>query len=61
MEGETKVIELQGELMELLVKSAPELYSKYTIDEKGKTVLYVELLKHIYSCLIYILLVSTEN
>ena len=56
MEGEKVVMKLRGALAELLVKTAPELYSKYTTDENGRTVLYVELLKALYGCLMSALL-----
>ena len=51
MEGEKVVMKLRGELAELLVRTAPELYRKYITDENGKPVLYVELLKALYGCL----------
>ena len=41
-----------GTLAELMVKAAPEIYSKYvTINNKGKKVLYVKLKKALYGCL----------
>ena len=42
---------LRGKLAELMVKSAPEVYSKYVVIEKGKMVLYVQLIKALYGCL----------
>ena len=40
---------LRGKLAELMVKVAPEIYTKYvTINKKGKTVVYVRLLNALY-------------
>ena len=51
MEGEKVIMKLRGELAELLVTTSPQLYRKYVIDENGKSVLYVELLKALYGTL----------
>ena len=51
MEGEKIIMKLQGELAELLVTTAPELYHPFLHDENGKAVLYVELLKALYGTL----------
>ena len=48
MEGEKVVMKLKGELAELLIKTAPEIYRKYVVDKNGNTVLYVQLLKALY-------------
>ena len=51
MEGETVIMKLKDDLAELLVKTLPQLYRKYLINEAGKPVLYVELLKALYCTL----------
>ena len=38
-------------MVELLVKLAPKLFSKYIINEKGKSILDVELKKALYGTL----------
>ena len=43
-------------MVELLVKLAPKLFSKYIIHEKGKPILYVELKKALYGMLRVVLL-----
>ena len=48
-EKDKAVMRLRGKLAELLVKVAPEIYTKYiTINKKGETVLYVKLLNALY-------------
>ena len=44
-------VKFEGEIAEMLVKLDPKLYRKYVRDEKGKPVLYVELLKALYGTL----------
>ena len=44
-------VRLEGPLAELLTKVDPELYSKYLTNEKGKTVMYVQLQKALYGTL----------
>jgi hypothetical protein len=44
-------VKFEGEIAEMLVKLDPKLYRKYVRDEKGKSVLYVELLKALYGTL----------
>ena len=51
MDGDTVFMKLTGAAADLLVKTAPELYRKYIILEKGKRVLYVEAQKAIYGTL----------
>ncbi len=51
MEGEKVIMKLRGELAELLVTTAPELYHPFLHDENGKSILYVELLKALYGTL----------
>ena len=43
MEDETVHIKLEGEMADLLTKLNPKLYRKYVTNEKGGTVIYVEL------------------
>jgi hypothetical protein len=43
------IMRLRGKLAELMVKVAPEIYTKYVIiNSKGETVLYVRLLNALY-------------
>ena len=51
MEGEKVIMKLCGELAELLVTTAPELYHPFVHNKNGKAVLYVELLKALYGTL----------
>ena len=44
-------VKFEGEIAEMLVKLDPKLYRKYVRDERGKPVLYVELLKALYGTL----------
>jgi hypothetical protein len=44
-------MKLEGPLAKLLTKVDPKLYGKYTVMEKGKPVLYVQLLKALYGTL----------
>ena len=43
MEGETVHMKLEGKMAELLTNLDPKLYRKYATNEKGRTVLHVEL------------------
>ena len=43
VEGEIVHMKLEGKMAELLTKLDPNLYRKYVTNEKGRTVLYVEL------------------
>ena len=55
--GEDRVImKITGVLVELLVKLAPEVYGDYVVYEKGKKVLYVEVLRALYGMLVAALL-----
>jgi hypothetical protein len=48
-EEDKAIMRMRGTLAELLVKVAPEIYSKYvTINAKGETVMYVCLLNALY-------------
>ena len=51
MEGETVHMKLEGKMAELLTKLDPKLYRKYVTNEKGITILYVELEKGLYGTL----------
>ena len=42
---------MRGKLSELVVNMDPEVYMKYIVMEKGKMVLYVQILKVLYGCL----------
>jgi hypothetical protein len=44
-------VKFEGEMAEMLVRLDPKLYRKYVRDERGKPVLYVELLKALYGTL----------
>jgi len=44
-------MKLKGELAELLVTTAPQLYRQYVLNDQGKPVLYAELLKALYGTL----------
>jgi hypothetical protein len=44
-------VRFEGEISKMLVRMDPKLYRKYVRDEKGKAVLYVELLKALYGTL----------
>ena len=48
-EADKAVMRMRGKLAELMVKVAPEIYSKYiVIDSSGQTLLYVRLLNALY-------------
>ena len=44
-------VQLKGTMAELLIKMDPKLYRQYVCNDRGKTVLYVELLKTLYGTL----------
>jgi hypothetical protein len=44
-------MKLEGPLAKLLTRVDPKLYEKYTTIEKGKLVLYVQLMKALYGTL----------
>jgi len=48
---ETVHVHLECTMAKLLTKLDPKLYRKYMVNEKGKSVLYVELLKALYGTL----------
>ena len=48
---ETVHLRLEGTMAELLTRLDPKLYRKYIFSERGKPVLYVELLKALYGTL----------
>ena len=43
---------LREKLAKFMVKTSPEFYRKYILMEKGKMVLYIQLLKALHGCLI---------
>lgn len=47
-EGEKVIMKIRGELALLLVKTNPELYEKFLVEENKQPVLYVEILKALY-------------
>jgi hypothetical protein len=48
-DADKAIMRLRGKLAELMVKVAPEIYTKYIlINSKGETVLYVRLLNALY-------------
>ena len=51
MKFETVHMKLEGKMAYLLKKLDPKLYRKYITNEKGTTVLYVDLKKALYSTL----------
>ena len=51
MEGETVHMNPEWKMAELLTKLNPNIYRKYVTNEKGRTVLYVELKKSLYGTL----------
>jgi Reverse transcriptase (RNA-dependent DNA polymerase) len=55
--GEDRVImKLTGALMELLVEQAPDVYGPYVVMEKGKRVLYLQVMRALYGMLVAALL-----
>ena len=50
-EEDQVIMKLHGELAEILVKLAPEIYRSYIVTERGKKVLYVKLKKALYGLL----------
>ena len=50
-QDETVHMHLEGELADLLARCDPQLYQLYVMTDNGKTILYVELLKALYSTL----------
>ena len=51
MEGEAVHTKLEAKMAELPTKLDPKLYRKCVTNEKGRTVLYVELKKSLYGTL----------
>jgi hypothetical protein len=51
MEGEETHMKLEGEMVEILERIDPNLYSKYKKMENGRSVLYVKLKKALYGTL----------
>jgi hypothetical protein len=49
---EEVIMTIRGRLVELMVKSAPNIYRKYiTLDANNQSILYVKLQKALYGCL----------
>jgi hypothetical protein len=44
-------VRFEGEIAEMLVRMDPKLYREYVKDKNGKAVLYVDLLKALYTML----------
>ena len=56
-DGEDRIImKITGVLVDYLVEIAPEVYADYIVIEKGKRVLYIEVLRALYGMLIAALL-----
>ena len=51
---------LQGQIAEMMVRTTPEVYTKYVTLQNGKPILYVRLLKALYGCLRSALLFYNE-
>ena len=49
--NERVIMKITGALVDLLVKIAPDTYSKYVVFENGKRVIYVVVLRAIYGML----------
>ena len=51
--GDEKIImKITGKLVDVLIRLAPEVYSGYVVYEKGRRVIYVEVLRALYGMLI---------
>ena len=42
---------LDGKMAEIMIRIDPQLYSKFVVEERGKKVIYVELMKSLYGTL----------
>jgi len=54
--GEKIIMKIRGELVDILVEVSPEIYSNYVVQEKGQSVLYVQMLKALYGMMVSSLL-----
>lgn len=54
--GERVIMKLSGILLDLLVELAPELYGPYVVEDNGKRVLYLQVLRALYGMLVAALL-----
>jgi hypothetical protein len=54
--NERVIMKITGVLVDLLVKMSPETYSRFVVYEKGKKVLYVQVIKALYGMLVASLL-----
>ena len=50
------IMKISGTLVELLVKLAPTVYGPFVVFEKGKKVIYLEVLRALYGMLVAALL-----
>ena len=48
MEGPETHMKVEGKMVNILTRIDPKLYTKYTVEEKGKLVIYVKLRKSLY-------------
>ena len=45
-------MKIRGELVFILVEVSPEIYCNYVVQEKGQSVLYVQMLKALYGMMV---------
>ena len=50
-DDERVIMKITGKLVDWLVELSPETYQSYVVEERGKKVLYVEVLRAIYGML----------
>jgi len=50
------IMKVRGDLVDILVDVSPEIYSNYVVQEKGQSVLYVQILKALYGMMVSSLL-----
>jgi hypothetical protein len=55
-DSERVIMKLSGILLDLLVELAPELYGPYVVEDNGKRVLYLQVLRALYGMLVAALL-----
>ena len=46
--GEKNIMKIRVELVDILIEVSPAIYSDYVVQEKGQSVLYVQMLKALY-------------
>jgi len=54
--GKKIIMKIREELVDILVDVSPEIYSNYVVQEKGQSVLYVQMLKALYGMMVSSLL-----